>query len=132
MKEVFQIMVIDDDPICNLLTTKVIEKANIESKIEVYNNPLDALKKLQKGVGSMPDLIFLDLNMPVLHGWEFVSLFLELEPKRTKDVSLIILSASSNQSDLDKALEVECIKKYITKPLQTGEVRSLYNNIKPN
>jgi CheY-like chemotaxis protein len=132
MKEVFQIMVIDDDPICNLLTTKVIEKANIESKIEVYNNPLDALKKLQKGVGSMPDLIFLDLNMPVLHGWDFVNLFLELDPQKTKNVSLIILSASSNQSDLDKAIEVGCIQKYITKPLKTDDVRSLYNNIKPN
>ncbi len=132
MKEMFEIMVIDDDPICNLLTTRIIEKANIDSKIQVFDNPLDALKRLEKNSISMPNMIFLDLNMPVLHGWDFVNLFLELDPQKTKDVSLIILSASSNQSDLDKAIEVGCIEKYITKPLKTDDVRSLYNNIKPN
>lgn len=51
----FEIMVIDDDPICNLLTTRVIEKANIDSKIQVFDNPLDALKRLEKNSKSMPD-----------------------------------------------------------------------------
>ncbi len=132
MKEVFEIMVIDDDPICNLLTTKVIEKANIDSKIQVFDNALDALERLETNNKSMPNMIFLDLNMPVLHGWDFVNSFMELDPQKTKDVSLVILSASSNQSDLEKAIEVGCVQKYITKPLKTDDVRSLYNQIKPN
>ncbi len=132
MKEMFEIMVIDDDPICNLLTTRVIEKANIDSKIQVFDNPLEALKRLERDSVSMPNMIFLDLNMPVLHGWDFVNLFLEIDSRKTKNVSLVILSASSNQTDLDKAVEVGCIQKYITKPLKTEDVRNLYNHIKPD
>ncbi len=128
----FEIMVIDDDPICNLLTTRVIEKANIDSKIQVFDNPLEALKRLERDSVSMPNMIFLDLNMPVLHGWDFVNLFLEIDSRKTKNVSLVILSASSNQTDLDKAVEVGCIQKYITKPLKTEDVRNLYNHIKPD
>lgn len=124
-------MIIDDDPISSFINQKIIEKAELTQQIEVVQNGAEALDYLMKSFiedaekESKPDLIFLDLNMPVMDGFEFLQKFKGLDRKYWENVEIVVLTSSKNQSDIDQT-KIYNVRGYLNKPLTVESLYTLF------
>ena len=114
------VCIIDDDPIF-VYGTKVILNCNSSfcSNIMVYENgreALDDLTSIMTLKEKLPEVIFLDLNMPILNGWEFLDNFCKIPDIETK-TRIYILSSSVYSVDIEKAKNYSIVKDFIEKPL---------------
>ena len=85
---------VDDDDIFVFLTTKIIEQTNLVDLIKVFGNGLDAinfLKENKNNVDALPDIILLDLSMPIMNGWQFLEEYNKLNPTIGKKITIYIL-----------------------------------------
>ena len=105
------ILLIDDDDISNILNQMVISIADPDVKLIVFSNAVDALQHLKSN--PPPDHILLDINMPIMNGWQFAQKCSELIPS----LEIIVLSSSDDENDLNKMKEFNNIRKYVIKPM---------------
>jgi len=103
------IYLVDDQPITNFITRKLLEVEGITSKIKEFTNPLIALEELE--IDQDP-FIFLDLNMPEMIGWEF----LDNLKSSNRYPKIVILTSSTSELDVLKAKDYPCVIDYIIKP----------------
>lgn len=123
MKSELHILLIDDDPTVNFLNKIIIEKSELGAKISEVTEAEDAIKQLASG-NLNPSLILLDLNMPVMDGWQFVEQF-EKIPNISRRIKIIILSSSINPSDLEKASNTSAVSNYFCKPLSLDNMEEI-------
>ena len=121
MKEV-HILLVEDNEGDIVLTLEAFEESKIKSKISVVRNGKDALNFLSK-VGefenvSKPDLILLDLNIPIFNGMDVLCYI--KEHSEFKKIPVIILTTSSSQNDINKAYE-QHTNSYVIKPIDMDE-----------
>ena len=108
-------MLIDDDKITNILTKKILLKFNPEIKVEVFSDPIKSieyLEKLKSDNWEYP-VIFLDINMPQMTGWQFLEQIANLNMNPT----VYILTSSIDKNDITKARTYKNVKAFLTKPL---------------
>lgn len=118
--EEYHILIIDDDEVSNFLTERAIT-SNWDWKVSTVSNGIRALEFLKQN--SQPDVILLDLNMPLLNGIEFLE---KLESTYNKITSKIyILSTSNRKDDIQSASKYNCVNGYIEKPLEADKLREL-------
>lgn len=113
------ILLVDDDNIFNFLNTKLLESSGIASEIHTAGNgqeALDLLNNYFSGTTSLPDVILLDLNMPVMDGFGFLEAFKKLNLPRKEKVSIIIVTSSEDPKDMARAKRMG-ITNYLTKPV---------------
>jgi CheY-like chemotaxis protein len=121
------IFLVDDDPINNLINKRLLSKTRISQKIQEFLGGEDALLRLKEVPDSSQLLIFLDINMPVLNGWEFLNKYLDSFPNR-KD-KIIILSSSIDFQDRQRAQEYEIVSGFLEKPLTLEKIASQVGEI---
>ncbi len=118
-------LLIDDDVVSNFVSEKVIQISDITNELKVLQNGHVAIKYIEKCASSnsaCPDLIFLDVNMPVMDAFDFLYLFRKLH---TKDKgAVVILTSSDNPNDIEHLSQFE-IMDYINKPLTTEKITQL-------
>lgn len=127
------ILCVDDDPITLMLYKKVIAKAEFGDTILFAQNGEEALELLLKiksqdsdlTTSQTPDLIFLDLNMPVMNGWDFLEHFTKKIHKQSKQISIIILSSTIDPSDYIRAKQYEVVTHFLSKPLTVEMLKDL-------
>lgn len=120
MASKLSVMLIDDNEIDNFVNHKVIELTNCSSEISIYNAAETALEFLNlnaQHLSNIPDLIFLDLNMPILDGFAFLSEFDKLPAQVRIKTKIIVLSSSGRSLDMEKAYSNKYVIDYIAKPL---------------
>lgn len=118
------ICVIDDDKIFQYLTQRVITDTHLIKDIEVFSNGLDALNYLQNNSldkKKLPDIILLDLFMPVMDGWGFLKNYTAIESKLAKKIPIYIVSSSIDPIDIQKSKSLGYVTDFIVKPM-TKEV----------
>lgn len=125
------ICIIDDDPIC-VYGTKVLLNHNnyFGSNVLVYEDGYEALVNLTALVisgKSLPDVILLDLNMPVMNGWEFLDEFVKL-PLEIKP-QIFIVSSHFELSQINKGNSYGIISDYISKPLLGADLADLFESV---
>ncbi|MCK0189432.1 response regulator [Arenibacter sp. F20364] len=125
------VCIIDDDPIF-VYGTKVLLNYNGSfcSTVIVHEDgkeALDSLTAMVKSGEQLPDVIFLDLNMPVMDGWEFLDEFVRLPLKNKPRV--YIVSSSIDNLDIEKANGYDIVKDFIVKPLSDSILADLFKNI---
>lgn len=123
------VLLVEDDFICNFLTTKTLEKLGIVKEIHTANNgqqALDLFNGYFQGSTPLPAFILLDLNMPILDGFGFIEAFRSLNMPGKDDVQIIILSSSANPSDVERAKKLG-ITRFLAKPLQEDMLRDALN-----
>ncbi|MCE3283313.1 MAG: response regulator [Chitinophagaceae bacterium] len=101
------------------LTSKVLEFHNGQSAIDYFINNRDAQNEL-------PDVIFLDINMPVMNGWEFIEEFKKIRASMCKEITLYIVSSSIDKSDVDKAKSLSAVNDYLVKPITAAQLKSIF------
>jgi len=110
-------MLIDDDDDDNYFHQIVINDMNITEHIEVALNGEEALDFLKKENQTHPDIIFLDINMPKMNGWEFMEVYKELRPDQKAKVVVMMLTTSENPEDKKRAALYPQIIGFNSKPL---------------
>ena len=128
MKKINLICVIDDDDIYTFLIKRIIKHAEVAEKSIFFKNGLEALqffidKKMQPE--ELPELILLDINMPILDGWQFLAGYTQLAPVIKKDITLYMTSSSDDKEDYDRAMAIGHVKDFIRKPIDTDVLRKL-------
>ncbi len=113
------VCIIDDDPIC-VYGTKILLNHNnfVSANILIYEDGYEALNSLTsllKSGQQLPDIILLDLNMPVMNGWEFLDKFQELDFQKKPQV--FIVSSHFGKAEIEKGRSYEMVRDFISKPL---------------
>lgn len=118
--------IIDDDKLFVNLAKKLITVKKFSEDILVFKNGKEALHFF-KTEERIPDVILLDLNMPVMNGWEFLSEFSLLKKEYPKKIELYIISSSADPFDYDKAQTIECVHDFISKPITINAFEQIFN-----
>lgn len=120
MTRIKTLTLVDDDTTFVFLTTKVIEKTNLVDLIKVFGNGLDALNFLieHKDIPeALPEIILLDLSMPIMNGWQFLEEYAKLHPTIGKKITIYICSSSISPDDIERAKTITTVSDYIIKPI---------------
>lgn len=114
--EVRHIIVIDDEDDCNFVTKLILKKAGYSGRVTCYTSAMDALSHFRKG-DDLPDLLFVDINMPAVNGFEFLATC-EAEGLLPNELTSVVMFSSSNRpSDLERALSFRSVMGYVEKAL---------------
>ncbi len=129
------ILLIDDEMSNNYLHQIIIENAEIETFVQVAYDGIEALEFLtctgryeDTKDFPQPGIIFLDLNMPKMNGWEFLEEYFKLPEQQKGKIVMAMLTSSLNQDDIDKSKRDENLKGFISKPLTSEKLMDIVNN----
>ncbi|WP_026998212.1 response regulator [Flectobacillus major] len=128
MKPVETICVIDDDNIYGFWVKKLLVSKNFCKSLIIFENGLTGfnyLKELDTTNDVIPDLILLDINMPIMDGWEFLEEYANIKGKFEKEIPIYVVSSSINPSDIEKANSFEEVFGFITKPLTFDNLKQI-------
>lgn len=120
------VMIIDDSEMDNFLNKMILETINYAEMIITYTNPSLALKYFEETAldpqKRIPEIVFLDINMPIMNGFAFLEEFKKVPEKVKKQVKFYVISSSDDPEDLDKIKGHDNIIKYLYKPLDKREI----------
>ena len=129
------IWVIDDDAIYQIIVNKIIQRSEMFSTITSFKNGKEAIDVLQEIVhntadesASLPDIILLDINMPIMDGWEFMEKMGLIKSKFSKDITVYIVSSSIATEDKNKSKTYSDILGYLSKPVTMNDLELITSN----
>ncbi|WP_405296882.1 response regulator [Algibacter sp. Ld11] len=129
MKKINLACIIEDDPTHVYITKRFLNLTGLVESILICSNGKDAFTKLKAIISSgekLPDLILLDLNMPVWDGWQFLDAFKEIPVKEKIDI--FILTSSNNEADIERAKNYNIDSNYIVKPITLEKLKDVIFN----
>jgi len=127
MNAKIDLLVIDDDDINIFIIKKIVEKTGYDARMVAKTNgqlAIDYVKELIDSGQSLPHLILIDINMPVLNGWEFLEAYEKLGIE--KEIDMYMLSSSVYENDIEKAKTYKAVKGFISKPLSIERLIELF------
>lgn len=122
------VMLVDDNDTDNFIHKRVIELTGFANKIIVKNSGKSALEFLQANqdtLENLPDIIFLDINMPIVDGFVFLFEYENFPDELKNKCKVVILSSSDNKKDIDRIVDNEYVINFITKPLSEEALEDL-------
>jgi CheY-like chemotaxis protein len=129
MKKVY---LIDDDEVFVFLTKRIIEKSNTNVSIQVFTNGQDAVDHLldiAADTEALPDVILLDLNMPVMDGWEFLEVYQHIAFAEGARPNLYIVTSSISPHEIERAKHLKIVNEFIVKPLAKEKFIEIISNL---
>src|SRR3990170_2365311 len=124
MKSPIQFILIDDDPMNNLICKLTVEMTLGESDIKAFVNPELGFEYVQSDFSKQDSsaLLLLDINMPIMSGWEFLELFDNLSYSIKDRVRICILSSSIDDRDKERSYANKNVADFLVKPLTDKDI----------
>lgn len=113
----FTILLIDDDDATNFINKMMLEESECVEHIDVLKNGQLAIDYLLNDSNPTPDIVFLDINMPVMDGWEFIEEYKTLDEAKKAKILMFMLTTSLNPNDISRAEKIVDINGFVRKPL---------------
>lgn len=134
------ILLVDDDEGTNFYNEIIIDRAGIANHVEITLNGKEALEYISYNgennenitIHPKPVLILLDINMPVMDGWEFLDAFQKLKDKHKGESIIVMLTTSSNKDDRKRASEILEVADFVNKPLSAKTLNEIMEKHFPN
>lgn len=129
MQQLDCIILVDDDEVTNYVHESVIENAGVAKEVLVAEDgrkALNLLQELENNTTSCPNLIFLDINMPVMNGFEFLDAYQKMKSQLKQPVIIVMLTSSLNPKDVVRA-QAAGATDFLDKPLTTDKLNNVLN-----
>jgi len=127
-----RVCLIDDDPVYTFVVKKILKHIRQSNQLINFPNGELALNWLKSNMSEssvLPELILLDISMPVMNGFEFVESFETLPVEKKQGISIFMLSSSINENDIAKVRGYSSIKQFINKPLTANSIAGVLEKI---
>jgi CheY-like chemotaxis protein len=139
MKPLNLILLVDDDETTNYVNHRTLQRTQVAREIKIFTNGEAALQYLQaaacapgeKGTEVCPDLIFLDIKMPLMDGFEFLEAYKTLGLNKTVPTKIMMLTSSASFYDLKKLETFEEVKRHFSKPLADQDIKEIIRDYFP-
>ena len=128
MNKIETVMLVDDNDTDNFISKRIIEITKFSDNVIVKNSgksALDYLLENQESPALIPDIIFLDINMPIVDGFVFLYEYEKFGNEIKDKCRVIILSSSDNKRDIDKIINNDFVIKFVTKPLTENTLHEI-------
>lgn len=135
MRNALNICIVDDDEIYKFTVVKTLESLDLDKNIKAFADGEEAFDFLINNLNNeqeLPDVILLDINMPIMDGFEFMEEYIKIKPKVGKKITIYMVSSSVDPVDIEKAKSFSEISDYIIKPIKPGELRTIITNLSSN
>jgi CheY-like chemotaxis protein len=127
------VFLIDDDNIYQFTARKILESTGLAKHIQSFYNGSEAIKYFKESTNleaeNFPDVIFLDINMPVMNGWEFLEEYHNLYGNFPKPVVVYVVSSSIDSYDIKKSKQYKAVTDYIVKPVTRIKYQELIESL---
>lgn len=127
------ISVVDDDEIYQYTIKRTLNLLKLTKKVLIFSDGEEAIEFLEENIQdeeTLPDVIFLDINMPIMDGFEFMDEFIKLKPRTGKKIIVYMVSSSVDPVDLERAQKINEISDYIVKPIGENQVLNIIESLK--
>ncbi len=126
------VCIIDDDEIYQFTVTKTIKNHNLAKKILIFPDGELAIQLLVDNIGNnenVPDVIFLDINMPIMDGWQFLEEYVHIKPRIGKQITIYLVTSSIDPVDVERAKRISEISDYIVKPATPAKLKDVIQEL---
>lgn len=126
------VCLIDDDKIYQFTARKILESTGLARSIVSFFNGSEAIGYFRENAQNkdqLPDVVFLDINMPVMNGWDFLDEFQQLRNKIEKTILIYMVSSSVDDTDIQKSRTYQEVKDYIVKPINRQRYQELMEGL---
>lgn len=126
------VCLVDDDEIYQYTTQKFLEIRRLARKVLSFGDgeiALDYFLKHLEQAEMLPDMILLDLSMPVMDGWEFLEEFIQIKPRIGKTIEVYIVSSSVDNRDVERARHYRDVSDFIVKPIDYNKLEQIFSGL---
>ncbi|WP_299434198.1 response regulator [uncultured Maribacter sp.] len=129
MKKNNSVCIIDDDSIFVYIVKRLMDECNFFDSILVFENGKQGIEGVMElnTKNKLPNIIFLDLSMPVMSGWEFLDAFAEAKISNKEDIKIIVMSSSINPNEIEMIKAYPMVTDYIVKPITPSDLEKIAN-----
>lgn len=123
--------IIDDDSIYVNLVKKIIETKKLCDNLLIFKDGKEGIDYFEALLQNfeqhnIPEVILLDLNMPVMDGWEFLERFTKIKNRLKSPITLYVVSSSINAADIEKAMSLSTVENYFVKPVNIDKLEAIF------
>ncbi len=132
MTKNFNFCIVDDDDIYQFTMKKTIESLNLAKSIIAFSDGEEALNFMIENLNKddeLPDIILLDINMPIMDGFQFMEEYIKIKPNLGKKITIYMVSSSVDIADIERAKRISDISDYIIKPIKKGKLQSIISKL---
>lgn len=126
------VYIVDDDKIYRYVFERQLRKQDEQVDIAQFTNGATAFEAMQEAIGkrtNIPSIIFLDLNMPIMNGWEFLEAFENMSESLQNRIHIFVVSSSINQKDMQNAKANRHVEDYLIKPVRPEQLKSILSAV---
>ena len=130
METPLHFIIIDDDPSNNTISRIIIKRSVAQADVQAYTDPEEGFAFISTEFpnSNISAILLLDINMPVMTGWEFLERFATLDNKLKERIKIFVVSSSLDERDRQRALSNANVTDYITKPLTPESMKRIFES----